>query len=196
MNALQQTVREWAGLEVVGDRRARLALGAAVFVLLTSFGAYVAVPVPLTPVPITLQPLFVILAGAVLGPSAGALSMAAYVALGASGAPVFSNGHAGLPWLMGPTGGYLLAYPMAAFAVGALAGRAEGRGALRLLGALVAGMALVYLGGISQLWILTRQDPATLLRLGVLPFLVGDALKIGVALLVVRGLRATSLGRL
>lgn len=193
MNAIEQTLRGWAGQEVIAGPRARRAALGVAFVVATALGAYVWVPLPFTPVPITLQPLFVILAGAVLGPRAGAAAMATYVAVGAAGAPVFSAGNAGLPWLMGPTGGYLLAYPAAAFATGTLAGRRPG--GLRLFAALAAGVALLYAGGVSQLWILTRQDPATLLLQGVVPFLPGDLLKVAAAWAGVRGLRSTSLLR-
>jgi hypothetical protein len=105
MSTLSQSLRTWAVRDVVVDRRARQAVGIVAFALATVFGAQVAVPVPLTPVPITLQTLFVILAGVVMGPRAGAASMALYVGAGALGAPVFSNGGAGLGWLLGPTGG-------------------------------------------------------------------------------------------
>lgn len=180
--------------EMVASPAARIALGIAAFVVATALSAYVVVP--WTPVPMTLQPLFVILAGALLGPWAGAAAMASYVAVGAAGAPVFSAGHAGLAWLMGPTGGYLLAYPAAAFVVGIVAGdadttRASLAGKARLLGALVAGVAVLYVGGVSQLWMLTRQDPATLLAVGVTPFLLGDLTKILIAFFVALGARRT-----
>ena len=194
MSTMQQTMRGLMGQEVIADPWARRFVVALAFVLATSFGAYVAVWLPFTPVPVTLQPLFVILSGAVLGSWGGAAAMASYVILGAAGAPVFSSGHSGLPWLMGMTGGYLLAYPAAAFAVGAL--RGSHPGALRSIGALTIGIALIYLGGVSQLWILTRQDLGTLLAQGVLPFLPGDLLKILVAHALAHGLRRTSLGRL
>jgi biotin transport system substrate-specific component len=195
MSILQQSVRELAAQEVVESPWARKVIGAMLFVLLTSLGAYVAIWIPnVTPVPITLQPLFVILAGAVLGPRAGAVAMVSYVLLGAAGAPVFAGGRAGYPWLFGPTGGYLLSYPAAAFVVGLLAGRAAG--GLRLLGALTVGMALIYLGGLSQLWLLTRQDLGTVFMQSVVPFLPGDLLKIGLAWLTVRSIRSTSFGRL
>ncbi len=170
-----------------------LGLGIVAFIVGTAAGAYVAIPLPFTPVPVTLQPLFVILAGALLGPWAGASAMAGYLALGIGGAPVFSAGHAGLPWLFGPTGGYLIAYPAAAFLVGALA--AESRSTFRLGLALAAGVAAIYLGGVSQLWILTRQDLGALLLQGVLPFLLGDLVKILVALGLVQALRRTRPGR-
>lgn len=183
--------------EVAADGRARTFLGVVAFVLATTVGAYVAVPLPWTPVPMTLQPLFVILAGALLGPWAGASAMAAYVALGAAGAPVFSNGHAGIPWLMGATGGYLLAYPAAAFVVGLLATPASGR--LRTLVGLVAGLGVIYLGGVSQLSLLTGQGLVEVLPLAVVPFLAGDAVKVLIALVLVGLARSAgddgSLGR-
>ena len=195
MNTLQQTVRQLAAQEIVEDSRARKLIGVGLFVLLTSISAYVAIWIRnVTPVPITLQPLFVILSGAVLGPWGGAVSMASYVALGAAGAPVFAGGRAGYVWLFGPTGGYLLAYPAAAFVVGLLAGRAAG--GLRLLGALTIGMALIYLGGLSQLWMLTREDLGTVFMQSVVPFLPGDLFKVVLAWLTVRSIRSTSFGRL
>lgn len=193
MSSVAETLRSWAGHEVVSDRRATKAIGIAFFVLATWFGASVAVPLPWTQVPLTLQPLFVLLAGAVLGARAGAAAMATYLALGAAGAPVFSFGGSGLPWLLGPTGGYLFAMPAAAWLVGTLAGRAPGT--VRMLGALAVGMAAIYAGGVAQLLLLTRQDLGTVLAAGVLPFLAADATKILAALLLARSVRSTSLGR-
>ncbi len=193
MSTIANTLRTWATHEVVTDRRARSALWLAAFVLAMAFGAQVAVPVPWTHVPMTLQVLFVILAGAVLGPWLGAAAMAAYLAIGAAGAPVFSAGGAGLPWLMGPTGGYLVAMPAAAFLTGWIAGR-NGT-TWRLLLGLTVGVLTIYAGGVSQLFILTKQEPAILLSVGVFPFLAADATKILVALLLARMIRTKSLGR-
>ena len=195
-----QTLREWALQDVLAQRPLRLALGIVAAVLATTFGAYVAIPLPFTPVPVTLQPLFVILAGALLGPWAGAGAMAAYLAAGAAGAPVFSNGHAGIAWLLGPTGGYLVAYPAAAFLVGALVGSPRRARPLRAFLALAAGVLVLYAGGVSQLWILTREGLGELLAVGVLPFVVGDLLKVLLATALLLGLPrtgdddATSLG--
>ena len=121
----------WTSRHVVVSPGARAGLALVAFVLAITFGAQVAVPLGFTPVPVTLQTLFVILGGVVLGPRLGALAAASYVMIGAAGAPVFSNGAAGLPWLMGPTGGYLLAAPAAAFLAGAVSG---GNGRLRRSG--------------------------------------------------------------
>jgi len=203
-------------------RAGAVILGAA----LVAVAAQVSIPLPGTPVPLTLQPLAVLLVGGLLGPALGAASMILYLALGAAGLPVFTPyGLPGLARLFGPTGGYLIAYPVAAFAVGKLAGDGRGWGRLalallaglaRLIGptggyliaypvaafavgklagdgrgwgrlalALLAGLALIHLGGLAQLLILTGSA-ASAVRLGTLPFVIGDLLKLGSALLVLR----------
>src|SRR5213083_1404006 len=106
---------------VVIHRVVAVMLGAA----LVAAAAQVSVPLPGTPVPMTLQPLAVLLVGGLLGAPLGASSLLLYLALGAAGLPVFTPfGVPGLGRLLGPTGGYLLAYPLAAFAVGRIAGDA------------------------------------------------------------------------
>jgi biotin transport system substrate-specific component len=179
--------------DVVVDGRARAAVGVLAFALAITFGAQVAVPLPFTPVPITLQTLFVVLGGVVLGPRLGALAAGVYVLVGAAGAPVFSNGAGGLPWLFGPTGGYLLAAPLAALVAGAVAGRQGG--APRTLTGLALGVLTMYAGGVVQLQALTGESLAAVLALGAYPFLAGDALKVVAALWIVRGTRGTSFGR-
>jgi biotin transport system substrate-specific component len=156
-------------------------LGAA-FVALA---AQISVPLPGTPVPMTLQPLAVLLVGGWLGARLGAASLVLYIALGATGLPVFTPTVplVGIARLMGPTGGYLLAYPVAAFAAGALA--QDGARWTRIALGLVVGLALIHLGGLAQLWILSG-DVSVAARFGTLPFLVGDLLKLTVATLVLR----------
>src|SRR5687767_9135823 len=96
-----------------------LAIGIVGFAIALALASQVAVPIPGTPVPITLQPFVVVLAGLWLGPVAGASSMVLYLALGAAGLPVFSPfGAPGIARFVGPTGGYLFAYPFAAFVAG------------------------------------------------------------------------------
>lgn len=152
---------------------------------LMAVAAQVAVPVPGTPVPMTLQSFAVIVLGGVLGARMGATAMTAYLMLGLIGLPVFAAGGSGLTRLLGPTGGYLLAFPVAAAATGAIVGS---RGILRAwLGGFV-GMALIHLGGISQLAILTGSlEGAT--RLGSVPFLTAAFAKIGIASLALPWLR-------
>ena len=193
MSTLAGSLRSWMGQEVVVDRRARAVVGVLAFALAIGFGAQVAVYLPFTPVPITLQTLFVVLAGAVLGPRLGALASGTYVLVGAVGAPVFANGGGGLPWLFGPTGGYLLAAPLAAVVAGSVGGR--GAGALRTLLGLALGVLAMYAGGVVQLQALTGQPLSAVLALGVYPFVAGDALKVVAAFWIARGARATSFGR-
>jgi len=173
------------------ERQLHWAVGGLVFLLAMSASAYVAVPVPWSPVPMTLQTLVVVLAGAILGPIGGASTMAAYVAMGAAGLPVFSAGHAGLVWLAGPTGGYLMAFPAAALIVGLIV-RADA-GLLRAMLGFVLGTVTIFVGGVSQLWILTGQDFAGLLTMGVAPFVGGAVVKILMAMLILRAYRASNL---
>lgn len=165
---------------LVWRRAAAVTAGAA----LVALAAQVAVPLPGTPVPVTLQPLAVLIVGGLLGPRLGASSMVCYLALGAAGLPVFTPfGLPGLARLLGPTGGYLLAYPVAAFAVGAIAG--NGARLLRVVAGVLAGLLLIHLGGAAQLLLLTGSVAAAV-RLGTLPFLLGDLGKLAIAVLVVR----------
>lgn len=148
--------------------------------------AQVSVPLPGTPVPMTLQPLAVILVGAWLGPSLGAASLLCYLAAGAAGVPVFTPSAVlppGVGRLLGPTGGYLLAYPLAAYAVGRVAG--DGQRLLRLAAAALAGLLLIHLGGLAQLMLITG-NAAQAARFGTLPFLLGDAGKLILAVLILR----------
>lgn len=170
----------------------RVLVGIMAFVAAMTVSAYVAVPAPWSPVPLTLQPMVALLAGALLGPAAGAAAMASYLALGAAGAPVFAGGMSGLPWLVGVTGGYLMAFPVAAFVVGLVARPSS---TTRLAAALLAGMATIYLGGITQLAVLTGQGLPALLAMGVLPFLLGDLVKVGLALVITKAVGAGSPGR-
>src|SRR5438093_10175057 len=127
---------------VVIHRVVAVMLGAAA----VAAAAQVAVPLPGPPVPMTLQPLAVLLVGGLLGPALGATSMVLYLALGAAGLPVFTpHGLPGLARLVGPTGGYLLAYPVAASAVGKLAGGADARHWGRLILGVGAGLVLIHL---------------------------------------------------
>jgi biotin transport system substrate-specific component len=153
-------------------------VGVAVLLALAS---QVAIPLPGTPVPITLQPLVVVLAGFWLGPVAGAASMALYLIAGALGAPVFAPiGAPGIARLLGPTGGYLLAYPLAAYAAGWLGARSTTYSA-RVLAA-VAGILVLYLGGALQLLALTGSARSAI-SLGVMPFLILDVVKAHLAAL-------------
>lgn len=153
-------------------------------VLLVAASAQVAVPVPLNPVPLTLQPLAVLVVGGLLGPAAGATALSAYLALGLLGLPVFAGGSAGFIHLLGPTGGYLLAFPAAA-AVAGYAGRG-GAGVGRVLGFCALAMAVIHLGGTAHLALL-GGNPMAAVRIGFVPFFTGDLLKVGLAAAVILG---------
>jgi biotin transport system substrate-specific component len=160
-----------------------VAIGILGFAVALALASQVAIPIPGTPVPITLQPLVVVLAGMWLGPLAGAASMILHLAAGAIGLPVFSPyGAPGLARFVGPTGGYLLAYPIAAFVAGTLSLRARS-----LLGrwvAALAGTTVLLVGGLAQLAILTGSLSQAL-PLAVHPFVPLDAVKALVAAVLV-----------
>ncbi len=152
--------------------------------LVVALAAQVALPLPGTPVPFTLQVPAVLLVGGLLGARLGAASMALYLALGIAGLPVFAAlGPLGPARLLGPTGGYLLAYPVAAALSGRLVGSARSWPALG--GALLAGLGVIYLGGVAQLAVLIG-DPGKAVRLGSLPFLPFDLFKLLLVGLVLR----------
>jgi biotin transport system substrate-specific component len=137
--------------------------------------SHVSLPLPWSLVPLNLQPFGVLLLALVLGPWMGAATAAAYLLEGMAGLPVFSpHGLGGAAQLFGPTGGYLMSYPLAAYVAGKLgAGKKFYAG---LLGA-VAGDAVVLLGGVAWLALISNNDWPTAFLLGVSPFLAGDFLK-------------------
>ena len=166
-------------------RPGRRLLGIAVGAVVVAAAAQAAVPVPFSPVPMTLQPLAVLVVGGVLGAAGGVAALVTYLTLGVLGLPVFAGGSSGVIHLLGPTGGYLLAFPVAAGVVGALS--RPGAGVLRVLLACALGMVVIHLGGVAQLALL-GGDPALAFRVGFVPFLTGDLLKVGLAAAVVLGL--------
>ncbi|MGH7679621.1 MAG: biotin transporter BioY, partial [Gemmatimonadaceae bacterium] len=154
------------------------------FAVALAAASQIAIPIPGTPVPMTLQPLIVVLAGLMLGPKLGAASMVLFLAVGAAGAPVFAPGGApGVLRLIGPTGGYLIAFPFAAFAAGLVAARKPTLVG-RWIGAML-GMVLIFVGGVSQLAILTGSVGQGI-ALGVTPFAVLDVVKAFLAALIAR----------
>ncbi|NJD11159.1 MAG: biotin transporter BioY [Gemmatimonadetes bacterium] len=188
MSELLLTARRLAALEVVSTAPLRRALLLALFALLTALGAYVAVPLPVGPVPLSLQTLFVILSGLLLGARLGAASQALYLAAGFAGLPVFAQGLAGPGVLLGPTGGYLLAFPAAAALAGWLAARTRGPASVLVLTAAAAlGSATILAGGWAQLAILVGSAPRAA-AIGIVPFLIGDVLKVGLGVLLAAAL--------
>ena len=157
-----------------------------IMTLLTVLAAQISVPLPFTPVPFTLQPMLVLLGGAALGARLGATSQILYLALGIAGLPVFAASPMlpqGAPRLLGPTGGYLMAYPIAAFVVGYLAERGFDRRYWRSFLAMAVGLAMIFACGV--IWLATFAAPGAglsgAIAAGFTPFVVADLAKLVIA---------------
>jgi len=167
-----------------GVRRAAVARWAGItgFAVLTALGAQVRVPLPGTPVPFTLQTLFVLWGGCYLGGRDGALAQFLYLVGGSLGFPLFAGGGGGMLHLAGPTGGYLLGFVIAAWFVGHALGKNTAPGVPRMTGILLAGTGLIHLLGLMHLsWYLGIGLKESI-SLAIVPFLPGDGLKVSVLL--------------
>lgn len=149
------------------------------FSLLTALAAQVVIPIG--PVPITGQTFAVLLTGALLGSRLGAMAMIAYLAEGAGGLPFFSGAHGGLLHLMGPTGGYLIAFPAAAYITGAFAEHGWDRRFLTAAAAMAIGSAIIMLSGWAWFSVVMRTSPTLTLYATVIKFIPGDIIKISLA---------------
>ena len=145
---------------------------------LIAISAQVAIPLPFTPVPLTLQPLAVILIGVVLGSTRGAAVAVLYLLEGLSGLPVGAQGHSGVPWLLGPTAGFLYSYPFAAWVAGFVSERGWGNTILRALAGMLLALGVIYLGGWS--WLAIQLGASAAFAAGVVPFVVADIVKIAI----------------
>jgi biotin transport system substrate-specific component len=163
-----------APLDVV--RQVGLVIG---FSLLTALAAQVVIPIG--PIPITGQTFAVLLTGALLGSRLGAMAMIAYLIEGASGLPFFQSGHFGLLYLMGPTGGYLIAFPAAAYVTGAFAEHEWDRRFLTAAAAMAIGSAIIMLSGWAWFSVVMRTSPLLTLYATVIKFIPGDIIKISLA---------------
>jgi biotin transport system substrate-specific component len=168
------------------SRSVRWAIGVLAFATATAISAKVSVFLPGTPIPFTFQPLVVLLAGALLGARLGAASQVAYLAAGMAGLPVFAAG-GGAAYLLGPTGGYLMAYPLAAFVVGSLVRTSW----TSTVAGLLAGLAVIYAGGLGWLAALGSFDTAVVL--GLQPFILADLVKVALAAVLTIRIRERSL---
>ena len=150
------------------------------FALFTALAAQVMIPVPGSPVPITGQTFAVLLAGAVLGSKAGAGSQLIYWAMGAAGLPFYSNATGGWEVATGATAGYLVGFIAAAWAIGRFAERGRDRTVDSALPAFLAGNTIIYVFGVT--WLLFSVPSITTMTqavsVGLLPFVIGDAIKI------------------
>jgi len=130
------------------------------------------------PIPITGQTFAVLLTGALLGSRLGAAAVIAYLIEGAVGLPFFAAGGGGIVRFLGPTGGYLVAFPAAAYITGAFAEHGWDKRYATAVAAMAIGSALIFAGGWAWFSILTHTPPLAAFKLAVLPFLPGDVIKI------------------
>jgi biotin transport system substrate-specific component len=158
--------------------RAKTIAYSAAFIGLITLGSWIAIPC--IPVPFTLQTLFVLLAGAVMKRSA-VIPVLLYVVLGTLGLPVFHNGVAGAGVLLGPTGGYLVGFIVAGLAVG-LAYEHTSR-AVRI-GGIISATLIIYLFGVAWLMYSLDRGVVPAFTAGVIPFIIGDAIKAGAAYVI------------
>jgi biotin transport system substrate-specific component len=159
---------------------------ASLMAALTAVGAYIHVPIG--PVPIVLSTLFVILSGLLLGSRWGVTSMGLYLLVGAIGIPVFAGGKGGLAHFFGPTGGYLLGYVLASWVTGFISEKSRGLLILDILAVLV-GSLVIYGLGVPWLKMIAQMSWTKTLIIGMVPFLIGDAIKAAVAVVLARSVR-------
>jgi biotin transport system substrate-specific component len=171
---------------MVSATQLKMTVYASLMAALTAAGAQLSIPIG--PVPIVLQNMFVLLTGLLLGSRWGLASVAVYLLAGVCGLPVFALGSAGIGRILGPTGGYLLGYLPVVSVVGWLAEKFNRRTVTDII-AMICGSMLLYSCGVTWLKILTGLSWTKSLALGMYPFLLGDALKIAAAAAIARALR-------
>lgn len=177
--------------EIINSKSINAVLGVAFFAVATALGAYIRIPIPGTPVPITLQTFFVVLSGAVLGRRLGILSQASYLALGVIGLPVFQGCGFGMAHIFGPTGGYLAGFIAASFLVGKMLEN-ETSNTYRIILSFAAGNAILYGFGIAWLMAIYRMSLLHAITIGLIPFLTAEAVKISAAAFVYRAIAKRS----
>ncbi|MEW6377847.1 MAG: biotin transporter BioY [Thermodesulfobacteriota bacterium] len=159
---------------------------ASLMAALTAVGAYIHVPIG--PVPIVLSTLFVLLSGLLLGSRWGLASMGLYLLVGAIGIPVFAGGKGGFAHFFGPTGGYLFGYVLASWITGFISERSRGLLILDIFAVLI-GSLVIYGLGVPWLKMVTQMSWLKTLLVGMVPFLIGDAVKASIALILARSVR-------
>ena len=165
-----------------------IAASAAKSLVLVAFGVATLVlaskiRVPMWPVPVTMQTFAVLVLGAAYGLRLGLITALAWIALGAAGVAVFAGENSGLAYLAGPTGGYLAGFAVAMGVMGWLAARGWDRSVFRMAGAMLLGNAVIYLFGLAWMsWLFAAEKGmGWVLQYGMLNFLVGDAVKLALA---------------
>lgn len=175
--------------ELTGSKTLNMAIGVCFFLTLTALGAFVRVPLPFTPVPITLQTFFVLLSGAFLGRRSGSFTQLLYLVTGVCGAPIFTGAASGWIYLLGPTGGYFFGFILAAFFTGRFIGYSE-KSPLRVFGLFFLADLLLLSCGSLWLKVIAGISFQKALLIGFLPFIAPDLLKAAAAALIFFKLRS------
>jgi biotin transport system substrate-specific component len=168
---------------IISNKTIDAVIGVTFFIIATTLGAYIRIPVPGTPVPITLQTFFVVLSGAVLGSRLGLFSQAGYILLGVIGLPVFQGYASGMAHVFGSTGGYLIGFMAASFLTGKMLEK-DGRNLLSVTASLAIGSVIIYTPGILWLMLLYRISFVNAIMIGVLPFFTIELVKVFLAAVV------------
>jgi biotin transport system substrate-specific component len=172
---------------IMPTRASAKAALACLFAALACIGAYISLPLPISPVPLVLSNLFAILGGLLLGPGWGSFSVLLYLVIGALGFPVFSGGRGGLAHLAGPTGGYLVGYLVGALLASLIARK---RGLLRSAIGSVLGFASILVIGATALKLFSGLSWGKAIAVGILPFIIGDGIKAALSAIVASKLGA------
>lgn len=170
--------------EIIINKTACRLIGITIFIMLTALGAFVRIPLPFTPVPITLQTFFVLLSGAFLGDRLGVFTQLSYILLGVLGVPLFSGLGSGFLYLFGPTAGYLFGFVLASLFLGRFLQQYNRHNLLFVFGLFCLADLLLLCCGTFWLKILFGYSFKKSLFVGFIPFIPGDLLKIGAAVLV------------
>jgi biotin transport system substrate-specific component len=170
--------------EIISNKTVVSAIGIATFTLLTWISAHVYIPLGFTPVPITLQTLFVFLSGAILGRKSGAISQSAYLIMGIIGMPMFTGGGYGALHILGPTGGYILGFIMASWLIGYMLDK--NNALYSIITAFLAGWSVIFAFGAGWLVFGLGFSVKQAFLLGVLPFVPGSIIKITIATIITK----------
>jgi biotin transport system substrate-specific component len=169
------TIQEVLSIKLIKDKAVCRVLGVFIFIIFTSLGAFVRIPLPFSPVPITLQTFFVLLSGLILGGNLGATSQIFYVILGVLGFPIFTNATCGFYYLFGPTGGYLFGFILVSFLIGNVIRKTNSN--FGLFSIVILGSMIILFFGSIWLMLLFKIGFDKAILLGALPFIPGDIIK-------------------
>lgn len=175
--------------EIIANKTISRLSGMVIFIILTALGAFVRLPLPFTPVPITLQTFFVLLAGAFLGSRLGISAQLSYLLLGILGLPVFAGAGSGVFYLFGPTGGYIIGFVFASYFVGKFIGQIRNN-FFSVFTLLYLGDFIILACGTIWLKFILGYSFNRLLFIGFIPFLPGDLFKVLFATALYLKLRA------